>query len=138
MTERIRGRALLQLRLHVLAYYGPTCHLCGKTIDTTLRNPHRMAYVIDHVVPLSKNGTNALDNLRPSHRFCNGSKNNRTPNLPKPSRNWGTDPSEGVGLSTPQPSGHPAVSVSPPDEKSGEGCPPGVVLLHEVFDDDDW
>lgn len=38
-----------------------TCWLCGKPI--TEAND----YTIDHVVPLSQGGTNALTNLKPAH-----------------------------------------------------------------------
>ena len=38
-----------------------TCWLCGKPI--TEQND----YTLDHVVPLSQGGTNALENLKPAH-----------------------------------------------------------------------
>ena len=41
-----------------------TCAICGKPIDEGTFN-------IDHIVPLSKGGTNDLDNLRPVHEECN-------------------------------------------------------------------
>ena len=37
-----------------------------------------MATEIDHIIPISKGGTNDLDNLVPACRSCNASKNDRT------------------------------------------------------------
>lgn len=44
------------------------CHLCGQPGADTL----------DHLVPLSKGGTNDPSNLRPAHRACNSRKGNST------------------------------------------------------------
>jgi 5-methylcytosine-specific restriction endonuclease McrA len=38
-----------------------------------------LAVEIDHVIPVSKGGSNALENLAPACRGCNASKRNRTP-----------------------------------------------------------
>jgi len=32
---------------------------------------------VEHIIPLSKGGTNYIDNIVPACRFCNLSKNNR-------------------------------------------------------------
>lgn len=45
-----------------------TCHLCGQPGADTW----------DHVVPLSRGGTNDYANLRPAHRSCNSRKRDRT------------------------------------------------------------
>jgi 5-methylcytosine-specific restriction endonuclease McrA len=66
----------------VIAKYGNTCHLCGEAIDlsaprqTGLEGWDRGLH-IDHVVPLSKGGKDTLENVRPSHGWCNLSKNNK-------------------------------------------------------------
>lgn len=44
----------------------PTCAYCPRPATT-----------VDHVRPVSKGGTNALDNLVPCCSWCNGSKGNR-------------------------------------------------------------
>jgi 5-methylcytosine-specific restriction endonuclease McrA len=55
------GRKVDALRYLVLSTYGTVCHLCGgQGADSP-----------DHVIPRSKGGSNALDNLRPAHRGCN-------------------------------------------------------------------
>lgn len=48
-------------------WFGNCCLACG--VDTTL--------TVDHVVPLSKGGTNWIWNLQPLCRPCNSAKNNR-------------------------------------------------------------
>ncbi|WP_084653994.1 HNH endonuclease [Nocardia altamirensis] len=58
------GRRAQALRLLCLATYGSTCHLCGRRGATTA----------DHVIPRSKGGTDALENLRPAHKSCNSSR----------------------------------------------------------------
>lgn len=49
--------------------YGTKCVYCG-TMD---------ADTIDHVIPLSRGGTNELSNLRPACRQCNMAKGDRLP-----------------------------------------------------------
>ena len=64
--ERPRGRTNQKLRERVFAEYGSTCWLCG----------HEGADTIDHLVMISKGGSNDLENLRPAHgrktEFCVG------------------------------------------------------------------
>jgi 5-methylcytosine-specific restriction endonuclease McrA len=55
------GQYAQQVRLLVLEIKGDTCWLCG----------HPGATTADHVQPRSRGGLDALDNLRPAHRFCN-------------------------------------------------------------------
>jgi len=60
-----------QTRQMVMSKYNCTCPICGKTIrDDELS--------IDHIVPLSRGGSNDLTNLRPTHQICNRMKNNNT------------------------------------------------------------
>jgi len=65
-----------------LALYGSTCHICNKKIDLnasrwTGRGNWERGLHFDHVVPLSKGGSNTIDNIRPSHGLCNISKGAR-------------------------------------------------------------
>jgi 5-methylcytosine-specific restriction endonuclease McrA len=48
----------------LVALYGNKCLACGASKDIS----------IDHVVPLSKGGTNDITNLQPLCRACNSSK----------------------------------------------------------------
>ena len=50
------------------------CHICGAPIDYTLPHLDPLAFVADHVVPLSKGGSDTLDNVRAAHRSCNAAK----------------------------------------------------------------
>nr|DAV38541.1 MAG TPA: HNH endonuclease [Caudoviricetes sp.] len=70
---RWKGRNRKQLRQLVTAVYGWTCTLCHRPIDphaTALRD--RLS--IDHVLPVSRGGTDAIENLRPAHYGCNAAK----------------------------------------------------------------
>ena len=58
-----------------IAYYGGKCWLCGTA-----------ATEIDHVIPLSRGGTNWPANLRPACRSCNARKSARKGVMPQPCR----------------------------------------------------
>jgi 5-methylcytosine-specific restriction endonuclease McrA len=55
----------------------PACHICGNPIDYTLPHLDPMSYVVDHVKPLAKGGTDTLDNKKAAHRSCNSTKRAR-------------------------------------------------------------
>ena len=60
----------------VLETYCTDCYICLEPLDLEAkgRPPHenwRMAYWIDHVVPVRLGGTSDISNLRPSHAICN-------------------------------------------------------------------
>jgi 5-methylcytosine-specific restriction endonuclease McrA len=48
------------------------CYWCGKPIA-------KNELAIDHIIPLSKGGSNTSENITPSHKSCNNSKNNKMP-----------------------------------------------------------
>jgi hypothetical protein len=51
---------------------GWICQLCDEPIpDPPPRYPHALSVARDHIVPESKGGTGALDNLRLAHHRCN-------------------------------------------------------------------
>ena len=56
---------------------GSGCHLCGQPIDYTLPYLDPMSFVVDHKTPLSKGGTDTLDNKAAAHRACNATKGSR-------------------------------------------------------------
>lgn len=67
----------------VVAEYGTRCHLCGQSIDLTVSHPDPKSLSIDHLVPQSRGGSHALENLRPAHLGCNASRGARhTPYMP--------------------------------------------------------
>lgn len=67
--ERPNSRAL---RLELVVRDGRRCALCGR-----FRDPQRMT--IDHVIPVSRGGTDAIDNLRLACGACNYSRGDGRP-----------------------------------------------------------
>ena len=58
-SSAVRGR--------IYSKYNGICQICGKPVD-------RVEMSVDHIIPLSKGGTNLEDNLQLSHDFCNKMK----------------------------------------------------------------
>lgn len=63
----------------VLDRWGTDCHLCGEPIDLTApRATHTPGWErglqLDHVIPISSNGPDTLENVKPSHGKCNIAK----------------------------------------------------------------
>ena len=65
----------------IIETYGFLCNICKEAINFAaprkvgLRGWER-GFHIDHVVPLSKGGSDTLENVRPTHGKCNLSKSN--------------------------------------------------------------
>lgn len=57
----------------------PPCHLCNEPIDYSLRYPDPWSFVVDHIVPLNRGGTDSLDNCAAAHNRCNRDKSDKTP-----------------------------------------------------------
>lgn len=60
----------------VLSLYSSICYICNKEIDLLASRSvgsegWQNALHIDHVIPLSKDGADTLDNVRPTHGLCN-------------------------------------------------------------------
>lgn len=71
--RRWRGRNQKQLRRLVTDVYGWRCSICHTMINpnaTRLRD--RLS--IDHVLPVSRGGTDTIENLRPAHYGCNAAR----------------------------------------------------------------
>jgi 5-methylcytosine-specific restriction endonuclease McrA len=56
----------------------PPCGICETEIDYSLPHTDPMAYVVDHIVPLAKGGTDDLTNKQAAHRKCNRDKSDKT------------------------------------------------------------
>ena len=52
----------------------PPCGICGTEIDYALPYLDPMSYVVDHIVPVNKGGSDELDNKQAAHRSCNQAK----------------------------------------------------------------
>jgi len=50
---------------------GWTCKVCGEKVNRRTVAPHPKAPTIDHIVPLSKGGADAPDNVQCAHARCN-------------------------------------------------------------------
>jgi predicted restriction endonuclease len=68
----------------VLETYGNKCHICGLEVDLTAPRSQaqnlegwQKGLQIDHLIPLSKNGPDTLENVRPAHALCNLKKSNK-------------------------------------------------------------
>lgn len=60
---------------------GWKCWLCEKRIDPSLRYPDQMSASLDHVVPLSLNGSHTYANCRIAHLTCNVRRSNRVTDI---------------------------------------------------------
>jgi 5-methylcytosine-specific restriction endonuclease McrA len=55
---------------------GTDCYVCGGPMDMNLYGTEDdFAPTIEHIVPTHKGGTNLVENLALSHRWCNGRRN---------------------------------------------------------------
>lgn len=55
-----------------------TCGICGHPVDFSLKAPHPMSAVVDHIIPVSKNGhPSDIDNLQLAHWTCNRQKSDK-------------------------------------------------------------
>jgi 5-methylcytosine-specific restriction endonuclease McrA len=66
----------------VLEKYGSQCHICLMPIDldaprSSGKDGWENGLHMDHVLPLSKGGSDTIDNVRPSHGRCNLQKGNK-------------------------------------------------------------
>jgi hypothetical protein len=68
-TKAIRDRQRRRIAQQVRA--GEPCCFCGQPISLALKYPDPMSYVVDHRQATIHNGSDAIDNLRPSHNRCN-------------------------------------------------------------------
>lgn len=54
------------------------CGICGQPVDKTLKPPHPLSPVIDHIIPISKGGhPSDLKNLQLAHWQCNRQKSDK-------------------------------------------------------------
>jgi 5-methylcytosine-specific restriction endonuclease McrA len=68
----------------VISLYGTVCAICETDIDLALNRAHGQAewewsFTTDHWIPMTKGGTNTLENVRPAHAICNLKKGNKLP-----------------------------------------------------------
>lgn len=56
---------------------GWMCWLCNEPVDPSLSRKDRRGATIDHVIPLSRGGSDEADNVRLAHWGCNNEKHTR-------------------------------------------------------------
>jgi 5-methylcytosine-specific restriction endonuclease McrA len=66
---------------YVIWREGPWCWLCHTEIDRSLTSPHPMSMSLDHVTPQVLGGSDDPENLRPAHRRCNSSRQDKHPGV---------------------------------------------------------
>ena len=77
-TQQPRNDALRKrYRVHAKRLSLP-CALCTQPIDYSIPSPDPLSFEADHIVPLSKGGTDEWASLQPSHRVCNRAKWDKT------------------------------------------------------------
>lgn len=55
-----------------------TCGICGNPVDKSLKYGHPMSPVIDHIIPIARNGhPSDIDNLQLAHSTCNQQKSDK-------------------------------------------------------------
>lgn len=54
-----------------------TCHICEQPVDPLLPCNDKQGATVDHVMPLSRGGSDELDNLKLAHWICNVRKSNK-------------------------------------------------------------
>lgn len=61
------------------------CGICGKPVDPSYKYPHPLSRCIDHIIPISKNGSpSAIENLQLAHWTCNRQKSDKITTENKP------------------------------------------------------
>lgn len=54
------------------------CGICGRPVDKSLKYPHPLAPVIDHIIPVAKGGhPSDITNLQLAHWTCNRQKSDK-------------------------------------------------------------
>ena len=66
-----------------IAHRKPPCGICGDDIDYSLRYPDPACYVVDHIHPRAKGGSDELDNKQAAHNRCNRLKSDKVGDEPK-------------------------------------------------------
>ena len=69
----IRKKSAVRL-LNILKYGKLTCEICEFPIN---KNNKKLKLSIDHLIPVSKGGTEQFENLRIAHRICNNKKGDK-------------------------------------------------------------
>lgn len=68
----------------IIARGRPPCALCHEPIDYEASFGEPRSFVVDHVIPINRGGSDLLDNKQPAHFKCNTDKSDSLPDDPLP------------------------------------------------------
>ena len=77
MNQVSRNTSTRNKHRRIVSKDRPSCHWCHEEIDYDAHHLDPLSFQIDHVIPISKGGSDTLDNLVASHRKCNRSKSDK-------------------------------------------------------------
>lgn len=69
MVREGRSDMLRKKHRAIIARAQPACYLCGEPIDYKLRYPDPRCFVVDHVIPIAKGGSDGLANKKAAHHL---------------------------------------------------------------------
>ena len=72
----LRNVVTHKLRFDVLNRDGHICRYCGCKLGEKMANDEDCRLVVDHIIPLDKDGTNDMENLATACWVCNEGKKN--------------------------------------------------------------
>lgn len=75
LGRRMRAERRRKKLAQVIDRDGLECWICGRVVELSAPPNRKRTPSLDHIVPLSEGGTNALDNLRLAHNVCNQRRN---------------------------------------------------------------
>ncbi len=71
--KQIRGRQITKL----MARDGSLCQLCKTCLNRHIKDESDDDYItLDHIIPISKGGTDIFSNMRLTHQRCNRRRGN--------------------------------------------------------------
>lgn len=71
-------RVAFEKNKNIILKTSNTCGICGLPVDKSLKYPHPLSPVIDHVIPINRNGhPSDIRNLQLAHWQCNRQKSDK-------------------------------------------------------------
>lgn len=78
MSNAPRSTTVRDRDRRTIARTKPPCGICQGDIDYDLPHTDPMSFVVDHVIPLAKDGPDELGNKQAAHRVCNRLKSDKS------------------------------------------------------------